>query len=69
MTEKVKSGDSIRVTEDGLLGARVLAGDVLEVIGRLSGTVFITESPRAPWANGWWLPDTQEGEGWERVDS
>lgn len=67
MTEKVKIGDKIRITEDNLLGAVVMAGDVLEVTGRISDTVFIVESPRAPWAHGWWFPDAFEGKGWKRV--
>lgn len=69
MAEKMQPGNKIRITEDDLLGARVGAGDVLEVTDRVNDTVFIVESPRAPWASGWWIPDGREGKGWERVES
>lgn len=65
--KKVGKGDRIRILEDGLLGANVLAGDELEVTGRISPNVFATESPRNPRADGWWFADSREGEGWERV--
>lgn len=65
---KVKKGDKIRILLDGLSLADVLAGDVLEVTGRVGGNVFVTESPRNPQADGWWFSDSAEGEGWERDD-
>lgn len=61
MTEQLEPGDKIRVTKDGLSAALVEAGDVLEVTGRASDTVFI--------ADGWRFPDDREGKGWERVES
>lgn len=63
----VQKGDRIRILEDGWSGARVEAGDVLKVTGRLGSGVFVTESPRNPQAEGWWFADWHEGEGWERV--
>jgi hypothetical protein len=69
MPDKVKSGDRIRILEDNLLGARVYEGDVLKVTGRHSGGVFIVESPRNQGANGWWISDSTEGRGWQRVEA
>lgn len=63
----VKKGDKIRILQDNLSRAIVLEGDVLEVTGRISRTVFITESPRSPDAQGWWFDDGLQGEGWELV--
>lgn len=63
----VKKGDKIRILQDRLSGANVLKGDVLEVTGRISWTVFIAESPRQPGAQGWWFDDELQGEGWELV--
>ena len=65
---KVQEGDRIRILVDRLASADVEAGDVLEVTGRVGEGVFLTESPRAPWAAGWWFSDYGEGKGWERAE-
>lgn len=66
---KVQEGDKIEILDDGALGAAVERGDVLQVTGRISGAVFVTESPRRPLARGWWFSDSSEGEVWRRVES
>lgn len=68
MADRVKEGDAVRILQTDFAGANVLRGDVLKVVGRLSEGIFIIESPRSPHANGWWLADRSEGDGWERVD-
>lgn len=65
---QVRNGDRIRILQTGWSGARVRKGDELEVIGRVTEKVFVTESPRVPLASGWWFGDHHEGEGWERVE-
>lgn len=61
----VKKGDKIRILQDSLANADVLEGDVLEVTGRITPTIFSTESPRNPDAQGWWFTDKLQGKGWE----
>ena len=64
----LKVGDKIRILEDGHNYARVLEGDVLEVVD-VDDSGFKTEAPRLKYITGMWGFDFEsEFTGWEKVE-
>lgn len=62
----LKVGDKIRILEEGLESARVVKGDVLEVLGVYNEYTFVTEAPRITSHEAyWWFGFENEGTGWE----
>ena len=64
----LKVGDKIRILEDQHMDARVLEGDVLEVV-KIDGEYLFTDTPRLKITDGTWqFRGKHQGTGWEKVE-